>query len=84
MTDTTIEESSSAKLPSDQTAGTTNSLDTALIKNIPVTISVEVGRSVLKIAICCDSPKGALSNWIESQENLSTCSFMTRSSHKVR
>lgn len=50
MTDTTIEESSSAKLPSDQSAGTTNSLDTALIKNIPVTISVEVGRSVLKIS----------------------------------
>ena len=53
MTDTTIEESQSAGLAEHQSTNPTaarNSLDAALIKNIPVTISVEVGRSVLKIS----------------------------------
>ena len=53
MTDATIEESPSAGLTAHQSTNPTaagNSLDAALIKNIPVTISVEVGRSVLKIS----------------------------------
>lgn len=53
MTDTTIEESSATEVAAHQSTNATtagNSLDTALIKNIPVTISVEVGRSVLKIS----------------------------------
>ena len=53
MTDTNTEESPSAGLAAHQSTNSTaagNSLDAALIKNIPVTISVEVGRSVLKIS----------------------------------
>lgn len=53
MTDTTIEGSPSTRSADDQSINhqaTSKSLDVALIKNVPVTISVEVGRSVLKIS----------------------------------
>ncbi len=53
MTDTLLEDNPSARFAGNQSASDQSmekQLDSTLLVNIPVTISVEVGRSVLKIS----------------------------------